>query len=120
MNTTSPPSNPDAWRATGLEAPVFADPKGRRARVMRGVGFGIASATATALGLVVTGALGFSNVPPLAATTHAAGLQDTRTSLVRAAADRNVTRPVATLSTVGRGDRATTRAPRPRPDRDGT
>jgi len=38
---------------------------------MRAVGFAIGAGTAAAVALVVTGAIGFADVPPLAASSHA-------------------------------------------------
>jgi hypothetical protein len=58
---------------------VFLDPAGRRARAMRAIGFGIGAATAAAVALVVTGALGFADVPPISATLQAPHLAVTRT-----------------------------------------
>lgn len=54
---------PPPWRATGLETPVFADPSGRRARAMSGVGFVLLATTLAALVLVATAAIGFSTIP---------------------------------------------------------
>lgn len=54
-----------AWRATGHEAPVFADPSGRRALTMGGVGLAVAAATLAALVIVVTAVLGFTDVRSL-------------------------------------------------------
>jgi hypothetical protein len=58
---------------------VFLDPAGRRARAMRAIGLGIGAATAATVALVVTGALGFADVPPISATLHAPHLAVTRT-----------------------------------------
>jgi len=51
------------WRATGLEPAVFADPSGRRARAMSGVGLALVSVTLTALAIVVTAVVGFTRLP---------------------------------------------------------
>ena len=59
------PAGEDPWRATGLETPVFADPSGRRAVTMSGVGLAMAGATLAALVIVVTAAIGFTSVPRL-------------------------------------------------------
>jgi hypothetical protein len=52
------------WRFTGLETPIFADPSGHRAQLMSVMGVGVVLATVAALLIVVTGAIGFANVPP--------------------------------------------------------
>lgn len=57
------PPTPAAWSATGLETPVFADPSGRRARAMSGVGLAVVMATVAAVVIVATAALGFTNLP---------------------------------------------------------
>ncbi len=51
------------WRATGLEAPVFADPTGRRARAMGAIGLTLAAATLAALVILVTAGIGFYSLP---------------------------------------------------------
>ena len=51
------------WRATGLETPVFADPSGRRARAMGGIGLAVLATTLAALVIVATAAIGFSSLP---------------------------------------------------------
>jgi hypothetical protein len=51
------------WRATGLEAPVFADPSGHRALTVGGIGVALAAATLAAVVIVVTAAIGFTSVP---------------------------------------------------------
>lgn len=65
----NPPARPaagdDPWRATGLEPPVFADPSGRRALTMSGIGLAMAAATLAALVIVVTAAVGFTSIPRL-------------------------------------------------------
>jgi hypothetical protein len=53
----------EPWRATGLEAPVFADPSGRRALMMSGIGLAMAATTLAALAIVVTAAIGFARLP---------------------------------------------------------
>ncbi len=44
---------------------MFADPTGRRALTMGGIGLTMAAATLAALVIVVTAAIGFTNVPSL-------------------------------------------------------
>ena len=57
------PAPDPEWRATGLEPAVFADPSGRRARTMSGVGLALVSVTLAALAIVVTGVVGFTRLP---------------------------------------------------------
>jgi non-ribosomal peptide synthetase component F len=59
------------WRATGLETPVFADPSGRRARAMSGIGLAILAMTLAALVIVATAALGFSSISAPGRPAHA-------------------------------------------------
>ena len=59
-----------AWRATGLETPVFADPTGRRALAIGGIGAAVVAVTLAALVIVVTAAIGFSGFPAPAAPLH--------------------------------------------------
>lgn len=44
---------------------MFADPSGRRALTMGGLGLTMAAATLAALAIVVTAAIGFTSVPSL-------------------------------------------------------
>jgi hypothetical protein len=53
------------WTATGLERQIFLDQTGRRARVVRLAGALAAMLGAAWLAALVTGALGFSNLPRL-------------------------------------------------------
>ena len=66
MNADTPAptaAGDEPWRATGLEAPVFADPSGRRALTMSGIGLAMAATTLAALAIVVTAAIGFARLP---------------------------------------------------------
>lgn len=55
-----------AWRATGLERPVFFDETGRRGRFVRIAGGAAALLVAAWLGLVVAGPFGFARLPAAA------------------------------------------------------
>jgi hypothetical protein len=62
----SPDEHPATlWTATGLEPQIFLDQTGRRARVVRLAGALAAMLGAAWLAALVTGALGFSNLPRL-------------------------------------------------------
>jgi hypothetical protein len=57
------PAEAGVWRATGREEPVFLDRSGRRSPAVRVVGGIAAVASATWLAALVTGAIGFANLP---------------------------------------------------------
>ena len=85
------PGRTVAWRATGLERPVFLDETGRRGRLVRIAAGAAALLVAAWLGLVVAGPFGFARLPTaalpaLARHVHAANLvhRPTRASLARA------------------------------------
>jgi hypothetical protein len=59
------------WRVAELERPIFADPSGRRARLMSAVGLSMMMTTVAAIVIVVTGAIGFSDLQPPLRVTHA-------------------------------------------------
>src|SRR5262249_49339366 len=60
------PGHGVAWRATGLERPVFLDETGRRGRLVRLAGGVAALLVAAWLGLVVAGPFGFAKLPAAA------------------------------------------------------
>ena len=61
------------WRATGTEEPVFLDRSGRRRPLLGVAGAGAGLLAATWLAALVTGAIGFSNLPVSAAVPAVAG-----------------------------------------------
>jgi hypothetical protein len=60
------PGQAEAWRATGLERPVFLDETGRRGRLVRVAGGAAALVVAAWLGLVIAGPFGFARLPTAA------------------------------------------------------
>jgi hypothetical protein len=85
------------WTATGLERQVFLDHTGRRGRRVRLAGSGLAVASAGWLAALVTGSLGFSNLPSLppasglvarqpAPVVHVAAIRRLRRRVVETAA----------------------------------
>jgi len=71
------------WRATGLETPVFADPTGRRARTMSGIGVALLATTLAALVIVATAAIGFSTMPPTVQAMRSTGARVAASSVER-------------------------------------
>jgi hypothetical protein len=90
------------WTATGLERQIFLDQTGRRARVVRVGGALAAMLGAAWLAALVTGALGFSDLPRLPVPIGI--LATTPIHLVHVAEHREHHRPLETAAT--RVDRA--------------
>jgi hypothetical protein len=69
MRAVTPPdrstSSTTVWTATGLERQIFVDQTGRRARLVRVAGVIAALLSAAWLAALVTGALGYANLPRL-------------------------------------------------------
>lgn len=72
MLPSSPDPTRETWTATGHERPVFLDEHGRRRRWVLLTGVLASAGAAGWLSALVTGAIGFSTLPSLAA--HSASL----------------------------------------------
>lgn len=56
---------PALWSATGTERPIFHDPSGRRGRLLLAGALLAIVASAFAVAALLTGAIGFTHLPPL-------------------------------------------------------
>lgn len=101
MNTQSNPISPvradrTIWTATGLEPQVFLDRTGRRAARVRLGGVLAAIAAAGWFGGILSGAAGFTTLPPISAALAqrpAVVVHHTRATTVRVASLRRAADP---------------------------